>query len=114
MFTVEEVVIWARKMVERESRGNGDQINALDRVSRRCKMTPRSLRRLINGETKDPGVNVYGNVRAAYLEQMARIISEMQTELSAEQGRSDSMNVGLIDQEIADLAAKIEAARKGR
>ncbi|MXN46079.1 hypothetical protein GR138_12850 [Shinella kummerowiae] len=113
-FTPEMTAAYARKMVERESRGNGDQLNALDRVGRRCGMTARSLRRLINGETKDPGVSVFARVRAAYLDFCARQIAELQHEIEVEKARIGS------DETFADLAAeaevlaaKVEKAKRG-
>lgn len=113
-FTPEMTAAYARKMVERESRGNGDQLNALDRVGRRCGMTARSLRRLINGETKDPGLSVFARVRSAYLDYCARQIAELQHEIEVEKARIGG------DDTFADLAAeaellaaKVERARKG-
>ena len=113
-FTPEMTAAYARKMVERESRGNGDQFNALDRVGRRCGMTARSLRRLINGETKDPGVSVFARVRAAYLDFCARQIAELQHEIEVEKARIGG------DETFADLAAeaevlaaKVEKAKRG-
>lgn len=113
-FTPEMTATYARKMVERESRGNGDQLNALERVGRRCGMTARSLRRLINGETKDPGLSVFARVRSAYLDYCARQIAELQHEIEVEKARIGG------DDTFADLAAeaellaaKVERARKG-
>ncbi|MBD9372795.1 hypothetical protein IB238_09200 [Rhizobium sp. ARZ01] len=113
-FSPDITAAYARKMVERESRGNGDQMNALDRVGRRCGMTARSLRRLINGETKDPGLSVFSRVRAAYLDYCARQIAELQHEIEVEKAR-----IG-VDDTFADLAAeaevlaaKVERAKRG-
>lgn len=113
-FSPEITAVYARKMVERESRGNGDQMNALERVGRRCGMTTRSLRRLINGETKDPGLSVFSRVRAAYLDYCAWQIAELQHELEIEKARTG------VDETFADLAAeaallaaKIERAKRG-
>lgn len=113
-FAPDTAARYARKMVERESRGNGDQLNALERVGRRCGMTSRSLRRLINGETKDPGLSVFSRVRAAYLDYCARQIAELQLEIEIEKARTG------LDDTFADLAAeaellaaKIEKAKRG-
>ncbi|MGB3814013.1 MAG: hypothetical protein WA950_12380 [Shinella sp.] len=113
-FTPEMTAAYARKMVERESRGNGDQLNALERVGRRCGMTARSLRRLINGETKDPGVSVFSRVRSAYLDFCARQIAELQHEIEVEKARiggDDTFADLAAEAEV--LAAKVERARKG-
>lgn len=112
-FTPEMTAAYARKMVERESRGNGDQLNALERVGRRCGMTARSVRRLINGETKDPSVSVFSKVRSAYLEYCARQIAELQHEIETEKARTGGDTFEDLGAEAEALAARIEAARKG-
>lgn len=113
-FTPEMTAAYARKMVERESRGNGGQLNAMDRVGRRCGMTARSLRRLINGETKDPGVSVFARVRAAYLDYCARQIAELQHEIEVEKARiGGNETFEDLAAEAEVLAAKVERARKG-
>lgn len=104
---------FARKMVERESRGNGDQMNALDRVGRRCGMTARSLRRLLNGETRDPGIAVFGRIRAAYLDLCARQIAELQHEIEIEKARIGDASFEDLDREVEALAEKVRRA-KGR
>lgn len=113
-FTPEMTAAYARKMVERESRGNGDQLNAMDRVGRRCGMTARSLRRLINGETKDPGVSVFARVRAAYLDYCARQIAELQHEIEVEKARiGGNETFDDLAAEAEVLAAKVEKAKRG-
>ncbi|WP_322887069.1 hypothetical protein U8C36_17675 [Sinorhizobium medicae] len=57
-FTPQKAATYARRMVKRETRRNGDQLNALERVGRKCGLTARSLRRSISRETKDPGISV--------------------------------------------------------
>jgi transcriptional regulator with XRE-family HTH domain len=104
---------YARKMVERESRGNGDQMNALERVGRRCGMTARSLRRLLNGETRDPGIAVFGRIRAAYLDLCARQIAELQHEIEIEKARIGDASFEDLDREVEVLAEKVRQA-KGR
>ncbi|NTG07121.1 hypothetical protein [Rhizobium rhizogenes] len=104
---------YARKMVERESRGNGDQMNALERVGRRCGMTARSLRRLLNGETRDPGIAVFGRIRAAYLDLCARQIAELQHEIDIEKARIGDASFEDLDREVEALADKVRRA-KGR
>ncbi|MBB3521079.1 hypothetical protein [Rhizobium sp. BK456] len=112
-FTPDLAAVYARKMVERESRGNGDQMNALERVGRRCGMTARSLRRLLNGETRDPGIAVFGRIRAAYLDLCARQIAALQHELEIEKARNADASLEDIGREVEALAEKVRQA-KGR
>ncbi|MGX5719896.1 hypothetical protein [Shinella zoogloeoides] len=109
----EEARRYARLMVERESRGNGDQINALERVARRCHMSARALRRLIIGETKDPSIRVFAAVRAAYLDGLARQIAELQSELAVETAKSANFDISSIQRELEALTERVEAVRKG-
>lgn len=66
MFSPDIAAQYGRKMVEIESRGNGDQMNALERVGRECGLKARALRRIINGETT-PTLPVFLRMRAGYL-----------------------------------------------
>lgn len=102
---------YARKMVERESRGNGDQMNALERVGRHCGMTARSLRRLLNGETRDPGIAVFGRIRAAYLDLCQRQITELQHEIEIEKARFGDASFEDLDREVEALAQKVRQAK---
>lgn len=113
MDPVDEVRLWAKKMVQRESRGNGDQGNALERVARLCKIQPRSLRRIINGETIDPGIRVYGNVRKAFLTHTERMISELQEELKIERAKASSSDLIGIMSEIEKLSEQLKERVEG-
>lgn len=117
MWTVEEIRQFAKTMVERESRGNGDQENAMIRVGAMCGMSPRSLRRLINGEHKDVKIRHASSILAAYQNHLSSLISQLQAELSAFQARSEAMAIGPINEEFEALAEKLRAAKeraKGR
>lgn len=117
MWTVDEIRQYARKMIERESRGNG-QMNALIRIGALCSMQPRSLRRLINGENKDVLIRDAGNILAAYQTHLSSQISQFQSELEAVQARLDAMSIGPIGEEIEALSEKLrlatEKAKQGR
>lgn len=113
-FNPDLAAVYARKMVERESRGNGDQMNALERVGRHCGMTARSLRRLLNGETRDPGVAVFGRIRAAYLDLCARQIAALQHELEIEKARIGDASLEDIGREVEALAERVRQAKQGR
>lgn len=113
VFSPDIAAQYARKMIERETRGNGDQMNALERVGRRCGMTARTLRRLVNGETRDPGIAVFGRIRAAYLDYCARQIAELQAEIAVEKARFGDEHLGNLEAEAEALASKVRKVRKG-
>lgn len=102
---------YARRMVELESRGNGDQLNALERVARHCGMGSRALRRLINGETKDPSISVFGRVRSAYLDLCERQISRLKHEVEIDKARYGDAAFADLGREIQTLAEKVRQAK---
>lgn len=111
-FTPDLAAAYARKMVERESRGNGDQMNAMERVGRECGLTSRSLRRLINGETKDPSMTLFGRVRAAYLRLCERDIAKLKNEIAADKARFGDAAFEDLANEVSALAEKLRAAKE--
>jgi hypothetical protein len=110
-FTPEMAAAYARKMVERESRGNGDQMNALERVGRDVGLTARSLRRLINGEMSDPRVSLFSRIRTAYLRLCEREIAKLMNEIAADKARYGNAAFEDLDSEVAALAEKVRAAK---
>lgn len=112
-FSTDIAANYARKMVELESRGNGDQLNALERVARNCGIGTRALRRLINGETKDPGINVFGRVRSAYLDLCERQIAKLRHEVEVDIARYGDAAFADLGEEIQALAIRVQQA-KGR
>jgi len=112
MWTVEEIRQYAKKMVERETRGNGDQLNALIRVGSWCGMHHRSLQRLISGEHKDVKIRHAGSILSAYQAHLASLISQYQSELEAVQARLQAMHIGPVDEEIEALSEKLRLATK--
>lgn len=52
-----------RKLVEMESRGNGDQERAIRKISRDCGLTYWCGYRLYRGETKDPKDSILRRIR---------------------------------------------------
>lgn len=110
-FSPDITAAYARKMVELESRGNGDQMNAIDRVARKCGMGQRALRRLINGETRDPGLTVFGRVRAAYLDLCERHIQRLQADIETDMRIHGDAAFADLDREIQSLAEKVRRAK---
>jgi transcriptional regulator with XRE-family HTH domain len=108
-FTPDLAAAYARKMIELESRGNGDQLNALERVGRRVGMTARSLRRLVNGETKDPGISLFARIHAAYLEQCGKMAASLLQQIEIEKARFGSEHFEDLGAELQALRSKIEA-----
>ena len=111
-FGAEDAAMYAKRMLERESRGWGDQSNALDKIGRKCGMSSRSLRRLLNGERKDGGARVFHGVRSAYLDHCSRLIAGLQAELDADQRKYGDAALADLENEVQALVAKLEKERE--
>jgi hypothetical protein len=110
MFSPDIAAQYGRRAVEIESRGNGDQLNALERVGRECGLKARALRRIINGETT-PTFPVFLKMRAAYLNICERQINRLQSEIETEKMRFGDAAFADLDREISNLAEKVRKAK---
>lgn len=110
MFSPDIAAHYGRKAVEIESRGNGDQMNALERVGRECGLKARALRRVINGETV-PTLPVFLNIRAAYLNICERQVKRLEHELEMERRRFGDAAFADLGGEVQNLMEKVQAAR---
>lgn len=104
-------VKYAKRMVEIESRGNGDQINALERVGREVGLKARALRRIINGETV-PTLTIFARIREGYLNVCERQIQKLQHEIAVERARHEDDDFSDFDNKIAALGAELNAAKQ--
>ncbi len=102
---------FVRKMIEMESRGNGDQLNAMERVGREVGMSSRQLRRLVSGET-DPSVKLFARIHKAYLEMCSRMAASLLHQIEIEKARFGSEHFEDLGAEAQVLAAKIEARKE--
>ena len=78
---------YVRRMVEMESRGNGDECNALERVARRIGIGSRVARRIKNGERKTVDVSLFAKMRTAYLELCESQIRKLENEIATERAK---------------------------
>jgi hypothetical protein len=116
-FSPEMAAEYARRIYRRKYQNWGDETRALEDMSFLCGLNPRSLKRLMKGETKDPGIRVFGRIRKAYLDFCSRQLAELQTELEVEKARFGDAHFEDLDREVSALAEKLRAAKetaKGR
>lgn len=111
-FGPRDAEIFAKKMIERESRGLGDQMNAMDRVAERCGVTARQLRRFLSGEVKRPDWGLIHGIRVGWLGLWEEQIRKMQAELEIQKARFGSDHFQDLDAEAQALAAKIQARKE--
>lgn len=111
-FDPSEAELFVRKMIEKESRGNGDQMNALDRVAARCGVTARQLRRFLSGEIKRPDWGFIQGIRIGWIGLWEEQIRRMQADLEIQKARFGSDHFQDLDAEAQALAAKIQARKE--
>ena len=96
---------YVRRMVELESRGNGDECNALERVARRIGIGSRVARRIKNGERKTVDISLFQQMKTAYLELCESQIRKLEIEIATERARHGE------DNDLEDMADKVAAIR---
>jgi len=102
---------YVRKMVERETAGNGDVENAIRRLARKHSLSFWQLMHLRAGRAKSITVDAFWSIRAAYLDYCEQQISDLKKEVEEVRG-SDARFEDLVG-EVEALMAKVKAA-KGR
>lgn len=101
---------YAEKLYELRIRKWGDAADTLEECAAITKMTPRSFKRLIDGETKRASA-FFGRVRKGYLDYCARKAAELLAIIEDEKDKFGNVRIGDLDQRMEALVAEIEAAR---
>jgi len=96
---------YVRKMVELETRGNGDEINALERVARRIGIGSRVARRIKNGERKTVEIGLIARMKAAYIELCEAQIRKLENEIATERALHGE------DDDLENMASAVLALR---
>ncbi|MCZ4500985.1 MAG: hypothetical protein JWQ74_3540 [Marmoricola sp.] len=108
----ERATDYAKKLFEMRVRGWGDENDALEDVSARVGISERSFKRLMKGETKDPGLRLFARVRAAYLDYCHSMIKRLQDEIAIEKEIHGHAAFEDIGADVEVLVRKVEAAKK--
>jgi hypothetical protein len=111
-FDPKEATVFARKMLEEESRGNGDQMNAYERVAKRCGVTARQLRRFLSGEIKKPAWDFVQGIRLGWVGLMEEKIKRMQHDLEIQKRKFGSDHFEDLDAQAQALAQEIRARKE--
>lgn len=109
-YTPELAALYAKEMVQRRTKGWGDDTNALDEVASWCGMSGRSLKRLINGERKIIGLDTYGRIHRAYLDYCLRLIRQLKHNIAITQEMHGHAAVADIFRDVEALETRAEAA----
>ena len=104
---------YVRKMVERETAGNGDVENAVKRLARKHGLSFWQIMHLRAGRAKSITYDAFTSIRRAYLEYCEAEIRALQLEIQRDQERH-GVNADLenLESEIEALAARVRAQKE--
>ncbi len=102
---------YVRRMVQSESRGWGDDRNALQRIQSRYGLSFWTLNNLRTGRAKTIEANLFSRIRSAYLDLCERQIRLLQHEIAVEKAKSPDDNLEDFEREAAALAARLQARK---
>lgn len=105
---------YVRRMIEHETRGWGDQHNALSRLEARYGLPFWSLRNLKSGRAKTVEAGLFARIRAAYIDLCERQVTKLQHEISIEKAMNEDDALEDLDREAGALAARIAQKKKAR
>jgi hypothetical protein len=114
MSTVEAAGGYVRRMVESETRGWGDQENAMSRLEARYGIPFWSLKRLQTGRAKTVEAGLFARIRAAYLDLCERQVTKLQHEIAIEKAIYQDDTLQDLEREAEMLLARIDAAKARR
>lgn len=103
---------YVRRMVEKETRGWGDQSNALSRLERRYGLPFWSLNNLRTGRAKTVEAGLFARIRDAYLDLCEREIVKLQHELTVEKALNPDDNFDDLAREAETLLARVQAKKE--
>lgn len=104
---------YVRKMVERETAGNGDVENAIRRLARRHDLSFWQIMHLRAGRAKSITVDAFTSIRRAYVEYCEAEVRALQEEIRRDRERyEDNHDLRDLENEAQALAEKVRLARE--
>ncbi|MFE0233486.1 hypothetical protein ACFW0F_06065 [Brucella anthropi] len=103
---------YVRQMVEKESKGWGDEAEALKRLSSRYRISFWTLNNLRIRRAKSVNEEVFPRIRAAYLDFCEKHIARLQHELELEKAVNVDADMEDFMGEASQLLAKVREAKK--
>lgn len=103
----------AEELFQLRHKGWGDETEALKDVAKAFRMTPRSLKRLIKGETKEVSETLSWRIRTAYLAVCQRLITDLENRVNGDLERyGNEASLRDIARSVASLQDKARAAKE--
>lgn len=114
MSSAEMAAGYVRHMVEAETRGWGDQENALSRLEARYGLPFWTLNHIRTGRAKTVEAGLFARIRGAYLDLCQRQVAKLQHEISVEKALNEHDTLEDLEREARALAARIAAKKQAR
>lgn len=105
---------YVRRMVEAETKGWGDQSNAMSRLETRYGLPFWSLNNLRTGRAKTVDAGLFARIRGAYLDLCERQVARLQHEIAIEKALNEDDTIEDLERQACALAAKIAAKKRAR
>ena len=109
--TVETASAYVKRMVERETKGWGDQENALTRLEARYGLPFWSMDHLRTGRAESVEAGLFQRIRAAYLDLCERQVAKLQHEIAIEKAIQGDDSMEDLAREAETLLARIAEKR---
>lgn len=104
---------YVRKMVERETAGNGDVENAVKRLARKHGLSFWQLMHLRAGRAKSITIDAFQSIRRAYLEHCEAEVRALQEEIRRDRETyEDSHDLRDLENQVQALAEKVRLAKQ--
>ncbi len=104
---------YVRKMVERETAGNGDVENAIRRLARRHNLSFWQIMHLRAGRAKSITVEAFTSIRRAYIDYCEAEVRALQQEIEQDRKRyEENHDLRDLEDEVQALVEKVRLARK--
>ena len=100
---------FVRRMIERETKGWGDQGPAQQRLEARYGLSFWTLDHLRTGRAKSIEASLFARVRAAYLDVCERQVAILQHEIAIEKAINSDDTLEDLEREAAELVARVAA-----
>lgn len=103
---------YVRRMVEKETRGWGDQRNAMSRLERRYGIPFWSLNNLRTGRAKTVEAGLFSRIRTAYVDLCERELAKLQHEIAIEKAQHPHDDFADLESEAEALLARVQAKKE--
>lgn len=114
MSSAEIAAGYVRRMVEKETRGWGDQEGALSRLEARYGLPFWTMNNLRTGRAKTVEAGLFARIRGAYLAICESQVARLQHEISVEKALNEDDDLADLEGQARRLVEKIEAAKAKR